>query len=297
MKKKVTLILVNYKTIDCVIECIESIKEQTYDNIEIIVVDNNSKDNCVDIINEKWSDVITIQNKENLGFSEANNIGINLAISRDADYIMLLNCDTILTKEYVLQLYEVAECNTNVGIISGKILYYYSTDLIWSAGGSLNAFKGSADIIDFNKKNYFPECKITECSFASGCCMLIPKRIFSEVGLLSNRYFLYFEDTDFCAKIVKSGAKIFINNNAIMYHKESVSTGKRSNLYTYYNIRNRFIYIKHNIDKRHKPISYIYSLLWILKNTIYGSFGFKALIWALIDFCRGIEGKSKRQFV
>ena len=293
---KIFIILVNYKTVNHAIECIKSIKEQTYSNINIVVVDNNSKDNCKELIKNLWEDVYIIENDTNSGFSEANNIGIKYAIAHRADYLMLLNCDTKLNNPiYIERLLEFYKKESNIGIISGRVDYYYDNNVIWSAGGLLNNYKGSADIIGYKCKTEMSVYnRVTECTFVSGCCMFFSKKIIDLIGYLSDKYFLYFEDTDYCARCIKSGLRIVSVNNVSMLHKESVSTNIKSNLFSYYFTRNRFIDIKHNVDGVKQKIAYVYSFMWMIKKVLFGEFRLHGTTHGFADFCLGVTGKNER---
>lgn len=293
---KVSIILVNYKTLECIIECIKSIKATKFNNLEIIVVDNDSKDNCRSMIMKLWDDIVVIENSSNMGFSEANNIGIKHAIKNSTEYILLLNGDTIVSESFFDTLLSTRSNieEDRIGIISAKILYYDNPKKIWYNGGRINKLKGSADIYDLNLKNYESKQKVMECTFISGCCMLIPARVINDVGLLCDKYFLYYEDTDYCYKISKAGYKLIINRMAIMYHKESASTGKKSNLYTYYNTRNRFIFANDNLTGVYKWFSFMYTFGWLIKKIVYKEYKIKYVILGCLDFLKNRNGKTER---
>lgn len=291
MDKKVSIIMVNYKTVNHALECLESISKQTYNNIKTVIVDNNSNDNCKMILESRF-DCKVILNDDNLGFSAANNIGINYCWD-ESDYFMLLNCDTTLEEHYIEKLMLAIEKTSNIGIISGKILQYYDKEKIWYNGGNISNLKGSNIVWDFDKKNYETSL-ILNCSFVSGCCMLIPKEVLINVGFMSEDYFLYYEDTDYCKKIINKNYKLYVVTNAVMYHKESVSTDKKSRLYTYYFVRNRFIFIKNNYNFFARIIPYIYSYLWVIKKVLTKKFFFKESFLGHLAFLKGERGKSNR---
>lgn len=126
----VYIITINWNGIDDTIECLDSLKGITYPNCKIIVVDNGSKNNQAEKIKEKFRNIELIKNKKNEGFVIANNQGIKLALKNGADYILLLNNDTIIKNDFLNILIEYAEKDNNVGILSPKIIYYDS-EMIW----------------------------------------------------------------------------------------------------------------------------------------------------------------------
>ena len=283
---KVSIILVNYNGKDYNKECIESIFNSSYKNIEVIVIDNDSNDN-IDLM----------LSKNNLGFSGANNIGIQKALKNGCDYIVLLNNDTIIDRDLILNMIKASK-EENDAIISPKIYYYDNKDIIWSAGADMRWKKGVTDQRGINQKDDGSFDKREEVEFGTGCCLLIPSKIISEVGLLSDDYFLYYEDTDYCMKVRNKGYKIVYEPTAVLYHKVSASTGGEiSPGYIYYNTRNRLIFNKRfNKENKFTYLSYFYLTrvakiaLWIVtgkKNLI------KATFSAISDYNNGIMGKKQ----
>lgn len=283
--KIVYIILVNYKSLVHTVECIDSILNSSYKNVRIIVVDNNSSDGCKAKIDKRYQDVIVIESEKNVGFSAANNIGIKMALKLNAAYVLLLNNDTILDNNCISELIRMGNLNKK-SVITGKILNYYDKKLIWYGGADLNFFKGDADIYGFGE-NDTGQCDETrKCTFASGCCMLIPTEIASKY-FLPEQYFLYYEDVDFCTNLFKNHVDIIYDPAAVIYHKESISTDKNSHLYTYYFSRNRFMYISNNINGMRKLFAYMYSMLWVLKKIIQKKFDRKYALCGIHDCKKG----------
>lgn len=277
----VFIILVNYKGVDHTIECIKSLNEITYSNYKIIVVDNDSQDNSVNKLKEYKKNFILIENKINTGFAGGNNLGINYAIKNNADYVLLLNNDTTVEPNFLDEL--INKTSPEIGINIGKILFYYDKSMLWYAGGRINALKGCTDVNGFEKDNgqYDEEKYVT---FASGCCMLISKEVLNKVGMLMEEYFLYFEDTDYCAKVLNNGYKILYCPKSVIYHKESVSTVKESFNFLYYITRNRLYFIKDNIKGINKILSFIYSFIFIFTKAIIKNQDKKPILCAYKDF-------------
>lgn len=296
--KKIGIILVNYNGEKYNNECIDSILESTYENYEIIVVDNDSKDNSVKILEERYSDKITLfKNKHNSGFSEANNIGIEIAKNKKCDYILLLNNDTVIMPDCIEVMLKSSIDNCN-SVVSPKIYYYDDKELIWSAGAKMLWKKGLAAQTGINKKDNGEYNKRINVEFATGCCLLIPMEVINKVGFLSTDYFLYYEDTDYCVRIIKEGFNIIYEPEAVLYHKVSASTGgEESYLYIYYNTRNRLIFnSKNNKENITYCLLYFYVtriakfVLWLLK----GKFELiKASFDAIKDYNNGVIGKKE----
>lgn len=288
----VFIILVNYKGVEHTIECIKSLQQITYSNYRIIVVDNCSEDNSLEKLKEFQAVVVLIKNRTNNGFAGGNNLGIKYAMQNEADYVLLLNNDTIVEPDFLDEL--VKKTSTDIGINIGKILSYYDRGMLWYAGGKINWLKGCTDVNGFERDNgqYDKEENVT---FASGCCMLISKNVISKVGILKEDYFLYFEDTDYCARVLKNGYKILYSPRSVIYHKESISTVKGSFNYVYYFIRNRLYFIKDNFKISNKVIAYSYTILFSLVKGLLGRQNMKATIIAYEDFIKEIRGNMEER--
>lgn len=243
-KDSVYIILVNYNGVNDTIACIESIKKNEHNcEYKIIVVDNNSTDNSVEILS-KNQDIHFIESHANNGFAIGNNIGIDYALKDGADYILLLNNDTIITENSISKLLNALKQNEDIGIVGCRIMYDDNKELINYCGGRFNWYKGITVHEHYKQKfnNDMPECMDTE--FITGCCMLITKEVFEKVGYLPEEYFMYFEDADFCMKVRNANYKLKICTNVVIYHKVSSSSGgEYSEFAIKWITRNRLIFL------------------------------------------------------
>ena len=260
-KPLVYIILVNWNGYKDTKECLESLKRNTYKNYKIIVIDNGSGKNQSDRIKKKFPKINLIKNSINTGFSYANNQGIKEAIKNKAKYILLLNNDTVVKKDFLDILIDYAEKNNFQGVLTPKILYY-GTNKIWAMGGKLSYLTSIPRMIgQGSKSNSFN--KIIEPDYASGCAFLVNTDIIKKVGLLDNSYFAYYEDTDLSFRIKKLGYIIKVIPNSIIWHKVSRST-KQKNLkkigqtQAYLLAKNGLIFGKKNLHGYKKNI-YIFA--------------------------------------
>ena len=247
-KPLVYIITVNWYGLDDTLECLESLRNITYPKYNIIVVDNGSIDNQADIIKGIFPDIELIKNVENEGFVIANNQGIELAMEKGAEYILLLNNDTTVKNDFLEILVNYAEQNYDVGILSPKILYYNS-DLIWSMGGAISYITGFSIMLG-KGKNSKQYNTIIEPDFVTGCAMLTKREVFEDIGLLDPVYFAYYEDVDYSYRARKAGYKIKVIPDSIIWHKKSASAGikgsnKISQTQAYLWARNGIIFGKH----------------------------------------------------
>lgn len=251
MNKSVGIIIINYNNYLDTIECIDSILENDYENYRIILVDNDSNNDSYDILLKKYEHnkyIELISNNINMGFSGGNNVGIRRALDINLDYILLLNNDTVVERNFLTSILTSFSKGGDIGVATGKILYYHKPEIISIAGGKISYLRSKVIPYGENKTVYkFNNYKYVD--FASGCFQIIKKEVFGNVGLYDEDYFLYYEDTDFCSRVLKNGYTILYNPESIIWHKVSASSGSKINdLTTYYNVRNRLVFANKNID-------------------------------------------------
>lgn len=291
IENKIAVILVNYNGYNDTIECIKSILQSTYTNYKIILVDNGSDDAEIihenQLLNENCSVILC---KDNLGFSGGNNIGIRYAEKTfHPDYYFLLNNDTVIDTHTLENMINAYDCVEHCGIMTGRILYYSDPNIIWSAGGKFDFKTGIADQPAMGKHNSREYDGIYTCTFCNGCAMMIPASILKQVGYLEESYFLYAEDTDYCCRVLNAGFKLYYTGNALIYHKVSSSTGKKSDLSQYYNIRNNFYIIKKYCS--HPSWGYVKRWYRIIKAIAKRELSINNIIRGYSDFRNGITGK------
>lgn len=288
LSPKVCIILVNYNGYEDTVDCVKSIVDCKYDNYKIVIVDNGSKDTSQlknDTFLNEHADII--YSKINTGFSEGNNIGMKEAQKYNPEYILLLNNDTVVKQDFLNKMVNVAEANESIGIVTSVINYYYDKEMTWYNVGNYNKLIGYTSMLG-NVDNKFKE-KYLEVSFSTGCLMLIRNEIFQKYGGLSNEYFLYSEDTDFCLKVMDKGYKIVSVPEVLIYHKVNGSTGTGSDLQQYYLTRNYLIVAK----KYGTCFLFAYIFRWLLSQyeIIRYHYDRKVIKRAFKDFKQGVKGK------
>lgn len=250
----ISIIIVNYKQVAVTKELLESLKNLCiYPNYEIIIVDNDAAyDNELQfksVINE----IVYKPINWNSGFAYANNIGAKIA---KGDLLFFLNNDTTITPGILISLEKTLNQNEKAGIVCPIIKYFNEPDKIQYAGYTkIDPFTGRNRIIRVpeNEKTYQTE-------YAHGAAMLMKKSLYEYVGGLDESYFLYYEELDLSSKVKKLGYCIYVDPNAIIYHKVSSSTGIDSPLKNYYLTRNRIVFMKRNFNKRNYYVYLLFHL-------------------------------------
>jgi GT2 family glycosyltransferase len=220
---KVFIIILNYNGKETIKKCLDSVFCSDYPNFEVIVVDNDSKDGSLELAKTAYSKFHFIKNSKNIGFSAGNNVGIRFALEKMTDYIFLLNNDTVIEKDTLSKLVETAEKEKG-GVFSPVI--YNQNSSIWFSGGIIrwSAMKTIHSTKIPNNNPYATE-------YVCGCAMLIKKEVFKKIGLLSEDYFLYYEDADFCWRARKSGFDCMVVPNAKIIHFEKSELNLKNKIY------------------------------------------------------------------
>lgn len=254
--KKIFVITVNWNGKKDTLDCLQSLDRVEFaGELGVVVVDNASKDGSLKSIRERFGNVHIIANRTNRGFSGGNNQGLEFALRHGADYVLLVNNDTILAQQAVQHLYESLEKHKDVGVASPKIYFLGGSEfhhtrykdsergkVLWYAGGLIDWDTVSAShrgVDEVDKGQYDQEAKT---DFATGCAMMIRVQILKEVGFFDERYYLYYEDLDLTMRIKKRGAEIRYVPGAIIWHKNAGSSHSGSGLQDYYLTRNRLLF-------------------------------------------------------
>lgn len=292
---RTSIILINWNNYEDSAECIASLQAQECENIDIFLVDNGSTDGSLARLRSEFPEIRYISLEENLGFPAANNAGIIEALERGAEYVFLLNNDTIVPedKDVVGTLVEHLENNQNVGIVAPLVMYYPETDVIWFSEGQVYETTGKirhTRMDEMVTSQDLPETISNE--WISGCAMMIPSEVFETVGLFNGGYFIRLSDTEFSLRVAAAGYDLRTDTRVRLYHKESSSSGEQFDL-SYYQARNRF-----RIIRDHFPtIATVFFFWWLVKATANRVFQAESraiadLLTGTIDGIVGKDGKA-----
>lgn len=276
MEEKISVILVNYNGKVYNDKCIKSILNSTIkDKLQIVVVDNASTDDSLTDIKEHWGQneqVSILELDENYGFSRANNEGIRWAIERGYEYFLLLNNDTEIVFDAIEKL---IKCQQQTGgIVVPKILYADRPEIIWYAGGKFTQIVKKPVQLGLNQKDKGQYNTRQKCDFANGCCMLLNRQIIQTLGYLDERFFLYYEDTEYSFRAKEKEVPVWYCADAVVYHKVNGSTkGNEKPASVYYITRNWLI-----CNRMYLKSSFIVFWLYFMCNRA---------AWALIWLVQG----------
>lgn len=238
--RRVCVVLLNWNGWSDTSACLSSLRFLDYSNHEVLVVDNGSTDDSVARLHEFYPEVEVIEAGRNLGFAGGCNVGIERALALHADYIWLLNNDTLVEAGTLRALVAKAESDPNIGAVGSAIYSMLQPDRlqVWG-GGYVNFWLGRSRHFE----RPVPDSKI---EFLTGASLLIRRRAVEAVGLLDDEFFMYWEDGDYCFRLRAAGWKLGVAGEARIWHKESSSVGKASaRMDAYFNASARRFFQKH----------------------------------------------------
>jgi len=297
---KISIVLVDYNGFKDSLECLESIARINYDNYNVILVDNGSKDNFLDQLKKTAKNfpfLKVIESTQNLGFTGGNNLGFNTAYQGNPDYIFCLNNDTVVTENILTELAAFMEKNQNYGLIGPLTHYYDDPGCVAFAGGDIDRNTGLITFISQNKQSDEIVGYFLPCSFIAGAALFIRTGLLKKIGGFNNAYFLTSEESELCIKVKDLGYDLGVLNSCAIFHKVSKTMVAESELASYFIFRNKLHFIKNN--RQGMQLS---DIIKVVKYYLvcFLSFGLKknysackGIIMGVMDFFRGKNGAGR----
>jgi GT2 family glycosyltransferase len=221
---RVTCVVVNWNGWQDTVECLHSLRQQDYDALEVIVVDNGSTNDSCGRILEAHPWVTVIEEKRNLGFPSGCNVGTRLALQSGAEYVWLLNNDTIAPPDTLKKLLRRASANPRIGAIGAVLYFMHEPHQVQAwGGGRINLWTGFVS-------HFMQPTDFDGNSYLTGACMLLPRRVCEEVGIFYEGFFMYCDDSDLCIRLRRAGYELSVVEDTAILHKEGASSPKRSPL-------------------------------------------------------------------
>lgn len=242
---KIFIIIVNWNGKQDTLHCLTSLQKVDYPNYEIVIIDNGSKDDSVSVIRSQFPKLLVLENQTNLGFSGGNNVGIQYALHHQADFVLLLNNDTEVSSDLLEQFMLGFQQFPKAGVLGAKIYLMQDKEKLDHFGGDWNQKKAAFDFIGLHAldENWDTAFCI---DYVCGAAMMVKKEVFQQAGLLESRFFLIWEESDFCIRAKRKGYQIISYPPAKIWHKVSASfTGGKTHS-TYFWWRNRLLWIERN---------------------------------------------------
>jgi GT2 family glycosyltransferase len=236
---EVLVVLVIWNGLEDTLECLESLQHCEFPHKRILVVDNASTDGSSETIARLYPEVQIIRSEQNLGFTGGNNLGLEEAIRQRVRYAFLLNNDTTLAPDALSRLVQWADSSPRSGMLAPVIHYYDQPDEIWFAGARVALARGEAvhNPIGTLSKQAAP----FETDWISGCAMLVRMTAVLAVGVFDPRFYLTWEDVDWCLRMRSTGYRVLVVPAARILHKGGRSGRRLTGIHFYYAVRNSLL--------------------------------------------------------
>lgn len=255
---KVYVLLLNWNGKELMEDSITSYLKNDYPNFEVVMIDNGSTDDSVEYVKKNFPEVIILQNEKNLGYSGGFNVGLDYAFNRNnADYVLISNNDVKAHQKVISQLVNVAETDERIGFVTGKVYYYDNPDILQTVGKKEDPIRWNGDHIGDREEDKGQYDEIVERIFIDDIFTLVRRELYIEVGGYDTTFFLQAEEYDWQARAKKRGYKMFYTPHAKIWHKDSMTLGKRSPKKAYYDARNPMLVIL-----KHKSPEFFRRYFW-----------------------------------
>jgi GT2 family glycosyltransferase len=239
----VSIILLNWNQPEFTLACLKSLERVDYPSFDVIVIDNGSVDGSPAQIRAAFPHIELIENGRNMGFAGGNNVGVRRALDNGADYLLLLNNDTEVAADLLSKLVAVGESDPRIGAVGPKIYYFDHANVIWSGGGAVDG-RGQPRHLRENEVDSGFDEQVEDVDYVTGCAFMVKRAVVERVGVLDERFFIYFEETEWCSRIKRAGFRIVYVPQAQMWHKISMVQRTTSRRYLYLMTRNRLLYLR-----------------------------------------------------
>jgi hypothetical protein len=244
---EIFIVILNWNGKSDTLVCLTSLQSLQYSQYKIIIIDNGSTDDSVHEIRALYPEMTVIETGQNLGYAEGNNVGIRYALEQDAEFILLLNNDTTVAPDLLDQLVNAATQNSNAGVFGATLFYMDKPDTVWFAGAQWNAQTLTFDYP--YQDQTLPDNPRTATDYACGAALFFRAEVAHSIGLLDARFFLVWEESDWCLRAARAGYGCKLVPSAYVWHKVGASfDGESSPLRQYFSYRNRLLWAEKNLS-------------------------------------------------
>lgn len=295
-RPRVAAVVLTWNDVDLTRNCLQSLRECAYEPFEVVVVDNGSDFPVVPVIEEEFPEVDVVALPENTGFTGGCNRGMERALELGADYVFLLNNDTLVDKDAAGALVAALEERPDVGMASALLLNPETPPTVQSFTGTVQLDRAWLERPHGGQPLTDEFRVVAETEFASACAVCFPARTLRDVGMFDEALFTNWEDYDLCARIRRAGLKIIVVGTAEVRHRRHQTTGELSPFISYFSIRNRLICLRRYATLggfvRNSPFIFK-SLLWGIRGRMRGNrHSIPAYLKGIWHFLIGVRGKG-----
>lgn len=296
-RPRVTVVILNWNGREDTLACIASVLGSREVDFDVVVVDNGSEDGSQAAIRQAYPSLTLIETGRNLGYAEGNNVGLRHALQGDADYLLILNNDTIVAADMLHELVRASRALPR-SVLGPLTFYHHDPDRVWWAGSRWNSAGCRLEHTGNGRDGpaVVPGAEPIATTYVVGSALFAPVALFREIGLLDAQYFLTHEETDWCYRARQAGWSCHCVPRAQMWHKVSVSMGgSGSPLQVYFYTRNALLWGERHLDRR----DYLRLLGKTLRGVLAPSTGrnpgggaLRRLLWSAHGMLRRFSGRG-----
>ena len=259
---RVCVLILTWNTREEVLTCLKHALLADYPDYEVVVIDNASQDGTSAAVREKYPDVTLLENPTNLGYAGGNNRGLRYALEHGADYMLIINSDTVMPPDLLSKIVRVASSSDDIAAVGVKNLKMDDPSTVWAAYPELTYGRELLNVVGREQPDSPEYDVVKDVDGVSGSCMFLSRRAVEEVGLLDELFFMYHEDLDWCQRAISKGYRCVYAGTAHILHKGSSSTGMTRAGY-YFLVRNAIIFAR----KHGNPLQFLSVLI---STVLYG---------------------------
>jgi GT2 family glycosyltransferase len=260
---KVFVLILTWNTCQEVLTCVEHALGANYPNYQVVVIDNASQDGTSAAVRHRYPNVTLLENSENLGYAAGNNRGIKYALEHGAEYVLIINSDTVMPPDLLTKTVQIASSSDHIAAVGVKNLKMSDPSTVWAAYLELTYRRELLNVVGREQPDSPALSVVKDVPGVSGACMLLSRRAVEDVGLLDETFFMYHEDLDWCQRAISKGYRCVYAGTAHILHKGSSSTLKTRAGY-YFLVRNSILFAR----KHGNLVQY---LTVVLSTFLYGT--------------------------
>jgi GT2 family glycosyltransferase len=251
-RPRVLAIVVHWNGLEQTERCLESLLKLTYPALKLLLIDNGSTDGSGEVLAARFPAVEMLRLTENFFYAGGANRGLRRVVTEGYDHAIILNNDIEAAPDLVDRLVEVAEGGPRIGLVGPKILYLDRPDLIWSAGGRIDYWRGMSHHLGLRQPDGPEFDTQREVDYLTGCCILVTRQALIDVGYLDESYAMYSEDADWCVRARKLGYRVVYAPRARLSHEVSAASGGGLTPYKmYHRVRSNLLFLERHARTWH----------------------------------------------
>jgi GT2 family glycosyltransferase len=267
---RVVTVILNWNQRELTLACLEVAGRSDYRNHRPLLVDNGSSDGSVSAVQDRFPGVACLEAGANLGYAGGNNLGLRRALELGADYVLLLNNDAFLAEGTISEMVQLMDSEPAAGAVGPTIVYDAEPARVWCAGAGLRLTDGHTWRLHAEQRVDDLAGSAVAVSLLSGCALMLRRAALEQVGLLDERYFLYYEEADWCVRAAAAGWRLLWLPSAIVRHRvaassESAAAGRTPPRVTYYMTRNRMLFLSKHLHGPQRLMSLAHAALDTLR--------------------------------